>query len=234
MGNKSNSWRWSATGQTSTTGYQSWDSYSPDYYQAKDTCVTMIGVGLWNDDICNTAYSFLCFNVTDQNKKNYVLINQAMSWSSAQQYCRENYKDLAMIENQEENTEAQNTKLSNYRVWIGLYREPWTWSDGSRSSFRNWLPNTGLNNINENQHCITENPQHQWADEFCNIPWVFVCHQDSKRKTTLRMKFISDADLTDPKVNAQILFKLQMMLSSGGMTDVKLKWTIQPSNKTTV
>uniref|UniRef100_A0A3B3ILD4 C-type lectin domain-containing protein n=1 Tax=Oryzias latipes TaxID=8090 RepID=A0A3B3ILD4_ORYLA len=74
----------------------------------------------------------------------------------------ENYKDLAMIENQEENTEAQNTKLSNYRVWIGLYREPWTWSDGSKSSFRNWLPNTGLNNINENQHCITENPQHQW------------------------------------------------------------------------
>uniref|UniRef100_A0A3P9M6X5 C-type lectin domain-containing protein n=1 Tax=Oryzias latipes TaxID=8090 RepID=A0A3P9M6X5_ORYLA len=118
-----------------------------------------------------------CTGTANQNKKNYVFINQAMSWSSAQQYCRENYKDLAMIENQEENTDAQNTKLSNYRVWIGLYREPWTWSDGSKSSFRNWLPNTGLNNINENQHCITENPQHQWADESCNIPWVFVCHQ---------------------------------------------------------
>uniref|UniRef100_A0A8C7WUC6 C-type lectin domain-containing protein n=1 Tax=Oryzias sinensis TaxID=183150 RepID=A0A8C7WUC6_9TELE len=118
---------------------------------------------------------FTCFvSVTDQNKKNYVFINQAMSWSSAQQYCRKNYKDLAMIENQEENTEAQNAKPSNNVVWIGLYREPWTWSDGSRSSFRNWLPTTGLNNVDKNQHCITENPQHQWADEFCNIPWLFL------------------------------------------------------------
>uniref|UniRef100_H2MP79 C-type lectin domain-containing protein n=1 Tax=Oryzias latipes TaxID=8090 RepID=H2MP79_ORYLA len=51
MGNKSNSWRWSATGQTSTTGYQSWDSYSPDYYQAKETCAALGGGGLWNDAI---------------------------------------------------------------------------------------------------------------------------------------------------------------------------------------
>uniref|UniRef100_A0A3P9IA90 C-type lectin domain-containing protein n=1 Tax=Oryzias latipes TaxID=8090 RepID=A0A3P9IA90_ORYLA len=119
---------------------------------------------------------------SENASKNYVFINQTMSWSSAQQYCRENYKDLAMIENQEENTEAKNAKPSSDLVWIGLYREPWTWSDGSKSSFRNWLPNTGLNNIDKNQHCITENPQHQWADEFCNIPWVFVCHQGEHLK----------------------------------------------------
>ncbi|RVE63118.1 hypothetical protein OJAV_G00165240 [Oryzias javanicus] len=113
-----------------------------------------------------------------------------MSWSSAQQYCRENYKDLAMIENQEENMEAQNTKPSSSIVWIGLYREPWTWSDGSKSSFRNWYP-SGLNNDGGHQHCGTENYNHVWGV--------------SKRKTTLRMKFITDADLTDPEVKAQIL-----------------------------
>uniref|UniRef100_A0A3P9IAB5 C-type lectin domain-containing protein n=1 Tax=Oryzias latipes TaxID=8090 RepID=A0A3P9IAB5_ORYLA len=63
MGNKSNSWRWSATGQTSITGYQSWDSYSPDYYLAKDTCVTMIVGGLWNDDVCNTWESDLKYRI---------------------------------------------------------------------------------------------------------------------------------------------------------------------------
>uniref|UniRef100_A0A3B3E048 C-type lectin domain-containing protein n=1 Tax=Oryzias melastigma TaxID=30732 RepID=A0A3B3E048_ORYME len=113
--------------------------------------------------------------------KNYIYINQAMSWSSAQQYCRENYKDLAMIENQEENMEALKAKPSSSTVWIGLYREPWTWSDGTLSSFRNWYP-TGLNNVNESQHCVTENPQHQWADEFCDVPWVFVCHQGDHSK----------------------------------------------------
>ncbi|XP_023820358.2 putative C-type lectin domain family 20 member A isoform X1 [Oryzias latipes] len=231
MGNKSNSWRWSATGQTSTTGYQSWDRANPDYLDAKETCVTIIGEGLWNDLTCNASHTFLCFN--DQNKKNYVFINQAMSWSSAQQYCRKNYKDLAMIENQEENTEAQNAKPSSDVVWIGLYREPWTWSDGSNSSFRNWN-DSYLNNYADKQHCGIENSDHNWDDLNCGMERVFVCHQVSKRKTTLRMKFISDADLTDPKVNAQILQQLQMMLSSGGMTDVKLKWTIQPSNKTLV
>uniref|UniRef100_A0A3P9IA07 C-type lectin domain-containing protein n=1 Tax=Oryzias latipes TaxID=8090 RepID=A0A3P9IA07_ORYLA len=60
MGNKSNSWRWSATGQTSTTGYQSWRSSGPDYYQGKETCAALGGGGLWNDDICNTRFYCQC------------------------------------------------------------------------------------------------------------------------------------------------------------------------------
>uniref|UniRef100_A0A3B3DZ09 C-type lectin domain-containing protein n=1 Tax=Oryzias melastigma TaxID=30732 RepID=A0A3B3DZ09_ORYME len=73
---------------------------------------------------------------TYPNRKSYIFINQAMSWSSAQQYCRENYKDLAMIENQEENMEAQNAIPSGSMGWIGLYREPWTWSDGTIKTFQ--------------------------------------------------------------------------------------------------
>ncbi|XP_036071841.1 C-type mannose receptor 2 isoform X2 [Oryzias melastigma] len=206
MGNESNSWRWSATGQTSRTGFQSWNSYSPDYWKGTETCATMDGRGQWNDNVCTSSYTFLCFNVTDQNKKSYIFINQSMSWSSAQQYCRDNHKDLAMIENQEENMEALNAKPSSSKPWIGLYREPWTWSDGSLSSFRNWYP-SGSDNYGGNQHCVTENTDHEWGDERCSIERVFVCHQVSKMKTTLRMKFITDADLTDPKVKAQILEK---------------------------
>uniref|UniRef100_A0A8C7X2A6 C-type lectin domain-containing protein n=1 Tax=Oryzias sinensis TaxID=183150 RepID=A0A8C7X2A6_9TELE len=117
-------------------------------------------------NMCNTRW---------RGTKNYVFINQAMSWSSAQQYCRKNYKDLAMIENQEENTEAQNAKLSN-KVWIGLYRDPWTWSDGSRSSFRNWDP-FGSDNNGGSQHCATESSEHVWGDENCSVKRVFICHQ---------------------------------------------------------
>uniref|UniRef100_A0A3P9KSA3 C-type lectin domain-containing protein n=1 Tax=Oryzias latipes TaxID=8090 RepID=A0A3P9KSA3_ORYLA len=116
-----------------------------------------------------------------QNKKNYVFINQAMSWSSAQQYCRKNYKDVAMIENQEENTEAQNAKPSSDVVWIGLYREPWTWSDGSKSSFRNWN-DSYLNNYADKQHCGIENSDHNWDDLNCGMERVFVCHQGEHLK----------------------------------------------------
>uniref|UniRef100_A0A8C7WSC4 C-type lectin domain-containing protein n=1 Tax=Oryzias sinensis TaxID=183150 RepID=A0A8C7WSC4_9TELE len=79
-----------------------------------------------------------------------------------------NYKDLAMIENQEENTEAQNAKPSNNVVWIGQYREPWTWSDGSRSSFRNWNASY-LNNYAGSQHCGIENSDHNWDDLNCDF-----------------------------------------------------------------
>uniref|UniRef100_A0A3B3DZ14 C-type lectin domain-containing protein n=1 Tax=Oryzias melastigma TaxID=30732 RepID=A0A3B3DZ14_ORYME len=114
-------------------------------------------------------------------EKGSCVFGRSMSWSSAQQYCRDNHKDLAMIENQEENMEALNAKPSSSMVWIGLYREPWIWSDGSTNSFRNWYP-TGLNNIDENQHCAIVNPKHDWVDEFCDVPYVFVCHQGDHSK----------------------------------------------------
>ncbi|RVE63119.1 hypothetical protein OJAV_G00165250 [Oryzias javanicus] len=229
MGNESNSWRWSATGQTSRTGFQLWDIYSPDYYEGLETCAAIAGGGLWSDSNCNAAYTFLCFNVTDQNMKNYIFVNETMSWSSAQEFCRENYTDLAMIENQEENTEAQDAKPSSSLVWIGLYREPWTWSDGSLSSFRNWYP-SGLNNYDGNQHCVTENPEHEWADDLCSLKRTFVCQQVSKLKTSFRMKFLTDADLIDPKVNAQILQQLSALLTEDRWTHFKLQWTIQLQN----
>uniref|UniRef100_A0A3P9M732 C-type lectin domain-containing protein n=1 Tax=Oryzias latipes TaxID=8090 RepID=A0A3P9M732_ORYLA len=125
-----------------------------------------------NPTISEVFYFYVA--VTEQNQKVYFYIGQSRSWSSAQNYCRENYLDLAMIENQEENTRAG--------TWIGLYREPWTWSDGSKSSFRNWYPTTGINNIDGKQHCGTENPKHVWCDEDCSIKRVFVCHQGENVK----------------------------------------------------
>uniref|UniRef100_A0A3P9IAT5 C-type lectin domain-containing protein n=1 Tax=Oryzias latipes TaxID=8090 RepID=A0A3P9IAT5_ORYLA len=136
---------------------------------------------------CLTCFQWsrrnLCSYVEAQKPafiKNYVFINQTMSWNSAQQYCREYYKDLAMMENQEENTEAQNAKPSN-NVWIGLYREPWTWSDGSRSSFRSWNASY-LNNYAGSQHCGIENSDHNWDDLNCGMERVFICHQGDHLK----------------------------------------------------
>uniref|UniRef100_A0A3B3CQY2 C-type lectin domain-containing protein n=1 Tax=Oryzias melastigma TaxID=30732 RepID=A0A3B3CQY2_ORYME len=62
MGNESNSWRWSATGQTSRTGFQSWSINCPDYWKGEETCATITKNGVWNDDLCGFSYSFLCFN----------------------------------------------------------------------------------------------------------------------------------------------------------------------------
>ncbi|KAK7883835.1 hypothetical protein WMY93_026958 [Mugilogobius chulae] len=46
MGNDSNSWRWSATGNTSTSQYQNWDTNEPNYSDAIEECVLMRN-GFW-------------------------------------------------------------------------------------------------------------------------------------------------------------------------------------------
>uniref|UniRef100_A0A8C6LKY8 C-type lectin domain-containing protein n=1 Tax=Nothobranchius furzeri TaxID=105023 RepID=A0A8C6LKY8_NOTFU len=99
-------------------------------------------------------------------------------WTDAAQfYCQQHYKDLAVIENNAEYTQISQIKLSQPTVWIGLYRVPWTWSDKSQSSFRNWSPN-GIDN-NGNEYCASENDQHEWRDDKCDLPQVFICERFS-------------------------------------------------------
>uniref|UniRef100_A0A3Q3FGS2 C-type lectin domain-containing protein n=1 Tax=Labrus bergylta TaxID=56723 RepID=A0A3Q3FGS2_9LABR len=96
--------------------------------------------------------------------KTYVHISTPLSWPDARDYCRENYKDLALIESEDENTNAYQAKKSSPTAWIGLYRVPWAWSDNSSSSFTNW--NNGEPN-GRYEYCVVEIPGHLWADVTC-------------------------------------------------------------------
>lgn len=120
--------------------------------------------------------SFLFIAVTNQNEKIYVFIPDLKTWTSAQAYCRKHYTDLSMIENIVENKEVYSLKSPTSSSWIGLYREPWTWSDNSQSTFRSWR-DTSPNNYYGNQFCMVENEQHKWDDANCQSKYPFICHQ---------------------------------------------------------
>ncbi|KAM9723735.1 macrophage mannose receptor 1-like [Menidia menidia] len=256
MGNDTNSWRWSATGETSRTGYQNWGSEEPNYYGANQKCVVIGDGALWLDDTCETKREFICFNVSENNKKNYFHIPTSETWQSAQQHCREHFTDLAMIENEAENTEANNAKPGGSFYWIGLYRNPWTWSDRSQSSFRNWHP-TSKNNNGLKQHCVVENTDHEWGDDNCDVKKPFICHEVLRRNTVFRMTTEADVDLSDPHIQSQVLqkvnhfclswdfsaetralkaassipFQMEALLRARGLTDVKLQWRMKPKKK---
>uniref|UniRef100_A0A672Y5T9 C-type lectin domain-containing protein n=1 Tax=Sphaeramia orbicularis TaxID=375764 RepID=A0A672Y5T9_9TELE len=68
----------------------------------------------------------------------YVAIHK--TWKDAQTYCRQHHRDLATIENSEENSKVTQIIPFIGIAWIGLYRNPYSWSDKSQSSVRNWLP----------------------------------------------------------------------------------------------
>ncbi|XP_047661524.1 asialoglycoprotein receptor 2-like [Tachysurus fulvidraco] len=90
------------------------------------------------------------FNLGVCLPRQYHFINENKTWSEAQRYCRENYVDLASINNTEEDLALTNiTDIWNSRrAWIGLYDDlnSWKWSldddsfykEGERS-FRNWF-----------------------------------------------------------------------------------------------
>lgn len=62
MGNDTNSWRWSATGEPSRTGYQMWLASQPYNFKGKELCVAMISTGGWFDDNCQVLKNFVCYS----------------------------------------------------------------------------------------------------------------------------------------------------------------------------
>nr|XP_043888746.1 C-type lectin mannose-binding isoform-like isoform X2 [Solea senegalensis] len=64
LGNESNSWRWSVTGETGKTTFKAWASGEPSYSNGNEVCVIMNPDGTWADTNCLIGYTFVCYTVT--------------------------------------------------------------------------------------------------------------------------------------------------------------------------
>ncbi|XP_055358879.1 macrophage mannose receptor 1-like isoform X1 [Betta splendens] len=226
MGNESNSWRWSATGETSPTGYKNWSAGQPNNKDGHETCVVMNPNGQWDDVICAQLNPFVCYNVTNQNQTMYVFIANNFTWNSAQAYCRQYYTDLTTINYSDDNAAVYSAKPQAQLVWIGLYRVSYTWSDNSPSTYRSWYY-LSPNNYKFAEFCALMSINN-WDDSPCGSAFNFVCERVSKQKTMMRMKIKTDADLTNSVINAQILQQLGAKLSIQGWTGFDLHWNIKP------
>ncbi|CAB1424416.1 unnamed protein product [Pleuronectes platessa] len=185
----------------------------------------------WYDGPCNEERYFVCYSAEGgHHPRTYHYIELSRTWYAAMEYCRDYYTDLAVIENQEEISEvisSMTTPPSSSGFFIGLYRGPWTWSDMSQSSFRNWKTMSLLNFIG-NGSCAVENHLHEWSYLPCEDKYPFICQEVPRQKTVLRMKVETEADLTDPAVNAQILQQLNAALTSQTGINFTLRWKVQP------
>ncbi|XP_041843382.1 C-type mannose receptor 2-like [Melanotaenia boesemani] len=234
INNEPNSWKWSTLGESSTLSYQNWAAGKPNYFGGIDTCVKMETSGKWNDETCSLKLYIVCYQETNSTgQKNYTLLKIALTWEDAQTHCREHYTDLAVIGNEQENSQVQSVKGINV-VWIGLNRIPWIWSDKSNSSFRNWYF-TQPNNFHGDEYCVVETKSHFWHDDSCGTERPFWCyeahlvhHPAIKVKRVVGMTFQSHADLSDSALNAQLLQQISEFLGKEGWTNVTLQWKIPP------
>ncbi|KAJ3583398.1 hypothetical protein NHX12_017470, partial [Muraenolepis orangiensis] len=129
-----------------------------------------------------------------------------LSWKSAKSYCRTHYTDLAKIENQAENQQV-SSNVTTF-AWIGLSRDPWTWSDGSIGSFRHWL-------VNE--------PDNKESVQFCS---VFL---NGRKRIRIRIKIHSNFDLTNQEMKDNILLQMAASLASTGNKGFNLSWSVPPT-----
>ncbi|XP_071340275.1 macrophage mannose receptor 1-like [Trachinotus anak] len=226
MGKDANSWRWSATGETSETDYHNWYSNEPNNEDAHQKCVLMYMDGRWIDATCQQSLSYVCFDDTNPpGQRTYTVKNDPQTWNDAQTYCRTYHTDLAVIGNAQENAEVMSM-MSTQFVWIGLYRVPWRWSDKSSSSFRNWL--RGEPNQPGREYCAVENPGHFFGNLNCDAKVFSWCYKDLRVKLKLvRVKIQADADLSDPATNTQIVQQLGERFKAL-RSDVTLRWATQP------
>ncbi|KAL7398040.1 hypothetical protein ABVT39_003265 [Epinephelus coioides] len=230
------SWRWSLSDTSfykhGETEFRRWRAGEPRYINSAAHCTAMDEDGLWNGLQCSDSLKVVCSYVRGSDVT-FILITKSMTWTEAQSHCRVNYTDLTSVRNMTENQKVQELIPAGERVWIGLFRDSWKWSDGSSSSFRHWLPRKP---DGENQYCVAADFGYsgQWRDLSCDYRIVFICCSTPTTKQVFRLKFHTQDSLdpNDPAVMEDTLKKLKQKLKGQGLGDnIKLSWRKQPDGK---
>ncbi|KAM3617792.1 uncharacterized protein V6R79_011297 [Siganus canaliculatus] len=131
------------------------------------------------------AAAGLCVVSSQGAGRQYHLIQNQVTWTEAQSYCREKYTDLVTINSMEDMEVLNNMTGSSGtgEVWIGLYDDvdSWRWSltdvtfyKPGEVDFRAW-DNGQPNNIKSEQYCVTINHEGRWHDESCGVLLPAIC-----------------------------------------------------------
>ncbi len=116
----------------------------------------------------------------------HIHVNQLKTWSEAQSYCRQHYKDLSTISSTEENLHLRSMLRGNH-AWIGMLRnhtnlDQFIWSDGDlQANFYQWKHNQP-NAKDSNQNCV-EVDGIGWADYECHHDLPFFCYMTLERES---------------------------------------------------
>ncbi|TRY88569.1 hypothetical protein DNTS_034543 [Danionella cerebrum] len=186
------SWKWSLDNATILGGFQSWYVREQRNSGGSSLCVYMASYsGIWSEYPCQYALHFVCYDVSASSSRQFFFVNESKNWTEAQRVCRQNYTDLATIENMEEMNRLIDTVNGSYSgsAWIGLYDDvnSWRWSlednafyqEGERD-FRNWFhepTNQGK------EMCVYMDSNGKWFDDSCDNYRPFACYNGSINST---------------------------------------------------
>nr|XP_004541584.1 macrophage mannose receptor 1 [Maylandia zebra] len=162
-------WHWSLPGQL--TDFFKWKS-GEVITNNQEECAALDQFGGWFVSACGVLRKFVCQGT---HTGDFIFVNESKSWWDAQSHCRGLPSDLVSIHSEAENMAVLNVSASQ-TVWIGLFKDPWKWSDGSNSSFRFWRASQP--SYLPNQDCVAAVFQDngKWNKQSCSNQLNFVCH----------------------------------------------------------
>ncbi|XP_056618357.1 macrophage mannose receptor 1 [Triplophysa dalaica] len=175
-------WHCSVTDGFFSGGGSVFENWKPTISDGNhEGCAVMENNGKWINDSCDSQRQFVCFNATATEK--YILIEENKSWREAQEYCRTFHTDLACPKVSSENQDIKNT--AKKEVWIGLFKDSWSWSNQSNTSFRFWNSSQS-NSVSKGLDCasVMVNQSGRWNEVSCNVSLPFICHGDLKSQPT--------------------------------------------------
>ncbi|KAJ8272524.1 hypothetical protein GJAV_G00090200 [Gymnothorax javanicus] len=170
-------WQWSLAHpdlyQEAEGSSLNWAEGEPNNFNGSQNCAAMIQeLGFFNFP-CSVPIPFICYK--EGQTPEYFPINQSLSWTEAQRYCKDqNYTGLAVIKNAEEYKRMNESHKLSLVGWIGLYKI-WMWSDQSQFSYHNW-DDTVENRTNP--ICTAVGSSGKWKKDNCSEEKPFYCYDD--------------------------------------------------------
>ncbi|XP_040900918.1 lectin BRA-3-like [Toxotes jaculatrix] len=180
---------------------------------------------------CTEWVFSICFDGTKLGREQYVLNTDMMKWTEAQNYCRTHHTDLASVRNAVESQIIQEV-AGDSRVWVGLFRDPWTWSDQTYSSLRYWEASKEIYTELSGTTCVAllEKESGRWGERPCDEKHQFLCNCPTVKFFKVRISS-QDSSLELNKVQDDILNRINEKLRSAGVTGVTLRWKKYPDER---
>uniref|UniRef100_A0A8C6TMZ5 C-type lectin domain-containing protein n=1 Tax=Neogobius melanostomus TaxID=47308 RepID=A0A8C6TMZ5_9GOBI len=164
----------------------------------------------------------VCFDETRSGLEQYTLTSSQMDWLGARDFCRTHHTDLASVRNAAE-SQMINEVSGDLEVWVGLFRDPWVWSDDDYSSFRHWVTGKEVYTTGD-PACVAmlKSQSGRWDERPCGQKLPFICHCFASHQMSFHMTLsaASGLDWTNPVVQQHILQKIREQLDSLNITSV--------------
>ncbi|XP_028327061.1 C-type mannose receptor 2-like [Gouania willdenowi] len=222
-------WEWSMKKKSKyAIDFSNWANNEPNKpTDGRENCVVTRN-GLWFDTSCDGTWGFFCFTGSSVSP-NFKFISTPMNWITAVEYCRRHHVDLAVVRNLTENNQLKEMVKDEF-TWIGLYRDPWKWSDGKPISYTKW--NIGEPNQGVNGPCVLLHNGH-WEDHTCERTLFFVCSKYPVWKKIVRVKVTPTSITENLHESAEdiVLQWNQRVRALYPGHDIRFSWRKQPDGK---